>query len=1021
MRRVWPLLLLVLHLAVSYVVGIRSADGVQTRRVIRAHAVLKRVSTLSNDEKYFERLCNDLTNRLIGERAGAALHRRDIRRLVSRLAVTNGKLWLFDGRGRFAGGVASDPAQMERMFETLRKPWHERFGLDRSQFHGVSEMLDDAYWFNLVDRRNQFLRIYNRRGGSWGYWSWRDGVRHDEVGGFLVLLDKKPIGNATVLEWSAADLRREGVTIGWLDRMKPEASRLPRGLPEPVVRAFERDFFSRGDDTFRLGTEDVVVASYREQTLLLLAVPVEQPRLPPVSWILLMLWLLPCVRWILFGAGGSPSLSRLLLVAVGVAGGLPFVLSLVFWRHFAESRTQAVAASLRQELEQRLVRIDRKFPALIERLATRYRRWRARFEAELARDASPPVVDVPNRFGLVVKRFAPSTAKARLVAETFEWEAEDTADTIFLCEPNGVSWRETSDIMILFRRMARWPRQKMMKTLQSLYSRHSDRALNEFDWLLAMPEGGYASDTFYGDNVYGKGTAARLATQLMRASIGQYNIWNNIETGGGAKEDTTLLVTSGMADSTFGDDIVSAMLRNMGNFTISSNEIGAAAIYMDVIRNLTGAAVAGIGAYHYSYSLTARFFEEIAAGMPASGDGMRLFVVSNLPCTLGHPGLDDDRKFSRLFGRLDPPDVLLSDVVRFEGKRVILAALNCRQAWGYYLVGILPWDLVEERVRMLSGQLAAVAACMSLILVVLCLRVWQGIIRPVSALMAGVDAMEARRLEHRIAIATGDELERLADTFNDTLAGMEELEVAKIVQQKLLPSGVVATAAWAYQGVSEMSSEVGGDYHDARVCADGSIVFMLGDVSGHGVSAALVVAMAKAAFGNLVRSGVTDPGALLEQMNAVLLSTTRKLKMMTAVTGLLKPDGTMLLANAGHCYPAALRKGAGAVFLMREGSFPLGVRQRGKWPSMSIALEPGDRLLLYTDGIPEAIDRNGQQLDYERWHRIINEESAEEDTIGLISRLHQRLRDFTQPVRWGDDVTIAVVTRLERQKEKETA
>ncbi len=531
MMRAWPLLLLVLHLAASYGAGIRSADGVQLRRVARAHAVLKRVSTLSHDEKYFERLCNDLRKRLIGERAGAALHRRDIRRLVSRLAVTNGKLWLFDGLGRFAGGVASDPARLERMFETLRKPWHERFGLNQSQFPGVPEMLDDAYWFNLIDRRNQFVRIHNRRGAAWGYWSWRDGACHDEVGGFLVLLDKKPIGNATVLEWSAADLRRAGVTIGWLDRMKPEASRLPRGLPEQVVRAFERDFFTRGDDTFRIGAEDVVAASYREQTLLLLAVPVEQPRLPPASWILLMLWLLPCVRWALFGTGGSPSLSTLLLVAVGVAGVLPFVLSLVFWRHFAESRTQAVAASLRQELEQRLVRIDRKFPALIERLATRYRRWRARFEAELARDASPPAVDVPNRFGLVVKRFAPSTAKAALVAETFDWESEGTADTIFLCEPGGVSWRETSDLMILFRRMARWPKQKMMKTLQSLYSRHSDRALNEFDWLLSMPEGGYAADAFHGESVYNRGTGTRLATQLMRASIGQYNIWNGIDSG----------------------------------------------------------------------------------------------------------------------------------------------------------------------------------------------------------------------------------------------------------------------------------------------------------------------------------------------------------------------------------------------------------------------------------------------------------------------------------------------------------
>lgn len=1019
MRRIWVLLLLALHFAGSYAVGIRIADGDQERKTAAAHTLLRRIALASSDERYFEHLCVVLRKRLIGASVDSAPFEPRNRQILSRLAATQGNIWMFDERGRLVSGTASDPAMMERMFRALRKPWMESFRMGYDMFPGGSRMLDNASWLVLTDRADRIVPIKNKSGACWGYWFWRDTTAPGSIAGMMAVAKKKSIGNDAVLRWIAADLHRSGISIGWFNRLKPERSRLPSGLTGEMVKRFERDFFSRDESTFRAKNIDVVVEAYREQMLLLRAIPVSVPRLPPVSWVVLMLWILPCIRWLLFGTGRAPALSSLLLVAVGVAGVLPFFLSILFWRHFAESRTQAVTASLRQGLEQRLVRIDQKFPALMERLATRYRRWRARFEAEFARDEGGPTVSIPNRYGIEMRRFATDTAKFRLVEETLDWEKHGTLDTVFLVGRDGLFWRENSDSRILFRRMARWPKPRMLRTLESLYRRHGNGPAAEFLWLQSMPEAGYSRESYFGDYVYGRGAAARLALQLIRAAIGQYNIWMNITSGPEGGEDVSTLVTTGMSDSTFGGDVVSMMLRNLGNFTVTSNEEGALVTYLDVIRGISGAAVAGFGVYHHSSSLAAQFFEEILSAWPEQTDGMRLYVVSDLPTTLAYPDLDDDLKFPKLFRRLEPPNVLRSDVVRFEGKPVIMAALNSRQAWSYYLVATLPWNLVQERVQTLYGRLVAVAVGMSLILIVLCLRVWQGIVRPVTALMRGVDAMESRCLDHRISISTGDELERLAETFNETLAGMEELEVAKIVQQKLLPANEVATPAWTYRGVSVMSSEVGGDYHDARLCPDGSIAFMLGDVSGHGISAALVVAMAKAAFGNLVRSGRTAPGELLEEMNAVLLTTIRKLKMMTAVAGLLKPDGSMLLANAGHCYPALLRRGGRVELMKSDGSFPLGVRLRAKWRSIEVSLEPGDRLLLYTDGIPEAVDRNGQQLDYDRWHQMMIDEAGETEPLRLISRLHDRLRNFTQPVKWGDDVTIAIIARREPDKLEE--
>lgn len=1020
MMRIWIFtLLLTLHIAASILAGAVIAANLQKEKTATAHTLLRRIASLSSDERYIEHLCRSLKKRLIGPDAASMPDFPGIQKIISRLNKTNCGLWLFDGAGRLVHGAASDAAVLERAFKALRNPWYERSRLDYEMFPGSIHMLNDVYWLELLDCEDKFSPVNTKLTSGWGYWTWCEDLAGDAIAGILAIVEKKALENDAVIRWVSSDLHQAGVEVGWFNRQNPLKHRLPRGITPAMVDEFERRFLTRGEDTIRIGDMDVAVAAYRDHILLLRVIPIVAPQIPAASWILLMIWVPLFIRWALHGSTRAPALSSLLAVAIGVAGVLPFCLSVFFWRQFAESRTQAISASLRQELEQRLVRIDQKFPALIERLAARYRRWCARFEAEICRDGSPPTFPEPNPYGLEIKSFATDTVKAGLVSETYDWEENGTVDTIFLADQKGVFWRQNSDNMILFRRMSKWPRERMFRTLGSLYERRTNRAWQEYEWVLSTPLGGYSRLRYLSDNVHGRGTAGRLASQLVRAVIAQYNVWMGIDTGPGGAEEMSTLATTGMMDSTFGGDIVSVMLHNLGDFTISWNEAGAAAIFVHVIRGATGAVIACISAYHYSGSLSAMFFEEIMSLWPNLEGGMRLYAVSNFPCTLIYPGLHDDRKFSAIFRRLEPPNVLMSEIVTFEGKRAIMAALNCRQIWNYHLVGILPWNLVQERVRTFQNQLLAVAFAMSLVLIVLCLMAWGGIVNPVAALLRGVDAMEAHRLEHRISISTGDELERLAETFNETLAGMEELEVAKIVQRKLLPEGEVASTAWRYRGVSVMCSEVGGDYHDACLCEDGSIAFILGDVSGHGVSAALVVAMAKAAFGTLIRSGVTDPGKLLVEMNGVLFGTVRKLKMMTAVTGLAKPDGSLLLANAGHCYPALLRRNGEVELMKSEGSFPLGVRARGKWNSASVRLSPGDRLLLYTDGIPEASDRNGQQLDYDRWHEMLIAEAGEPDSVRLIANLHERLRNFTNPVRWADDVTLAIISRCEPDAEGE--
>ncbi|HNW33922.1 MAG TPA: hypothetical protein PKM25_03250, partial [Candidatus Ozemobacteraceae bacterium] len=446
MKKVWALLvLLILHFAVSYAVGVAIAGGDQQKRVTRAHALLRRVAVLASDERYFEHLCTVLKKRLIGLNRTSISHSSRMQKIIERIEKTNGRLWLFDGAGRLALGVASDPAVLEQVFRALQKPWYERSRMSYTMFPNSVEMLGGTSWHDLVDRPDRFSPVNKKVNSGWGYWSWRSGLADDAIAGILAIIEKKALRNDTVVRWVTEDLRRIGIGVGWFNRLTPAKSRLPREISTGMVKAFEREFVSRGEETFHIRAADVAVAAYRDQMLLLKVVPEESPRLPGASWLLLMLWSLPFAGWLLFGSGRAPALSSLLFIAVAVAGILPFGLSVFFWGHFAESRTQAVTASLRQELEQRLVRIDQKFPALIERLATRYRQWRARFEAEMRRDESPPALRIPNRYDLEIKEFATDSAKARLISETLDWEWRGTLDTAFIVDRNGLFWRENSD------------------------------------------------------------------------------------------------------------------------------------------------------------------------------------------------------------------------------------------------------------------------------------------------------------------------------------------------------------------------------------------------------------------------------------------------------------------------------------------------------------------------------------------------------------------------------------------------
>jgi sigma-B regulation protein RsbU (phosphoserine phosphatase) len=218
-------------------------------------------------------------------------------------------------------------------------------------------------------------------------------------------------------------------------------------------------------------------------------------------------------------------------------------------------------------------------------------------------------------------------------------------------------------------------------------------------------------------------------------------------------------------------------------------------------------------------------------------------------------------------------------------------------------------------------------------------------------------AIETARL-HREAI----EKERLE----------RELEVAAAIQHEILPRELPRIPRISLAGETRPTRQVGGDYFDFFPMADGRFGFVVADVAGKGVPAALLVSTLASAF-HLQIEDALDPGDLFRRVNRHLFRFSRARKYATAFFGLLDPEsGLLRYVSAGH-NPAFLARATGALEQLPATGRPVGMFHDSKWEVKDVHLAREDRLCVYTDGITEAQDVSGQEFGLERLAEILRE------------------------------------------------
>lgn len=278
----------------------------------------------------------------------------------------------------------------------------------------------------------------------------------------------------------------------------------------------------------------------------------------------------------------------------------------------------------------------------------------------------------------------------------------------------------------------------------------------------------------------------------------------------------------------------------------------------------------------------------------------------------------------------------------------------------------------------------------------------------IGTLAGSLDEMESKTLDYFTSLEKVTEEKRRVDT---------ELSFASDIQAAMLPRSFPLFPEhdeFDVFAAMDPAREVGGDFYDAFMIGDHKAAVVIGDVSDKGVPAALVMVITKTLIKNHAQLGMT-PEEVFTRVNDILSRDNDACLFITAWMGVLDlTTGVMTCVNAGHNPPFLCRADGSVTCLRSKPCIVLAAMDGVRYTSGTLTLSPGDRLFLYTDGVTEAMDKDGQLYGEERLTNYLTAHvsDAERD---LLHGLRTDMDGFTDGAVQSDDVTMLVLDYLRRQ------
>ncbi|MEF8824385.1 MAG: SpoIIE family protein phosphatase [Desulfohalobiaceae bacterium] len=373
-----------------------------------------------------------------------------------------------------------------------------------------------------------------------------------------------------------------------------------------------------------------------------------------------------------------------------------------------------------------------------------------------------------------------------------------------------------------------------------------------------------------------------------------------------------------------------------------------------------------------------------------------------------------------------------SGVHRIErgGREILLAHGSHKQGEPFPLI-LLPYEEIvaqaeaeKETIRsetsqwvLLSGLILLAAIGLSVILALWSAR---SMTRPVHNLASAARRLAQGDFQTRIDLDSRDEMQELGDIFNNIGPKLEEhkhmsqaMEVAKKAQNYLLPRYAPKTPGFDICGTSIYSDETGGDYYDfidIEAPRMNKLAIAVGDVSGHGLGAAFLMASARGVIRSHALQYNLNLQDLLQTLNSHLVHDSRDDQFLTLFYAVIDPETHSLTwISAGHEPALCYRARSGEVEEIQSSGMPLGITAHVSHDRQQyLVMEPGDILLIGTDGIREARSPTREMFGRERVQTILAE-NAEKTTEQICRIIVDSLQSFRGGARQEDDITLVAV------------
>ncbi|NLI76082.1 MAG: SpoIIE family protein phosphatase [Candidatus Riflebacteria bacterium] len=346
--------------------------------------------------------------------------------------------------------------------------------------------------------------------------------------------------------------------------------------------------------------------------------------------------------------------------------------------------------------------------------------------------------------------------------------------------------------------------------------------------------------------------------------------------------------------------------------------------------------------------------------------------------------------------------------VTWKGEPGLALAAPGRHFYGHVLVAIQPTASILAPLAPFR-QALALAWLIGLGIALACGWVLADLfLAPVGDLAGGLAALARRDPAVRIPADRADEFGDLARAFNLMVENLKELELARVVQEALLPAEFPIVPGCSGAVWNRPATHLGGDYCDFFPLADGRLMAVIGDATGHGVAAALVMSMVKAEVFDFAGEPGPLPGLLARLDRLLMALTPRKLKMTFCVVVLDPATGDLEAVNAGHPFPILLSRQGSAQEWPMTG-FPLGFAAKGRPQRVAtFPLTPGGQVVLVTDGLFEVASPQGQPFGYDALRQSL-QKVGWRHPAHVADHLREVIDRFRGPCPFTDDCTIVVV------------